>query len=325
MRGDESDTMITATLLEKDGENLSVRPWSRAWWRFCFWLATSLLFAIVGWMMFGLWRPRFPKALYHQKSLPLNCGHRGAAGLAPENTLLAFQAATRVRAHCVEFDVMLSKDKQVVVFHDLLIHKRLFAQGQVNRMTVGQLKQIDVSSYFLEHRMLSPVPKAFHAARIPTLEEVFRYYQAFPDVWLNIELKSNQARNDGLETSVAALVQQFRYEHRVMVSSFNPFSLGRFAKIMPDIPRGLIYSPENPIYLRQLWFLRIAKPDTLNPKHTLINEAYMAWAHRHGYAVHTWTVNDEEEMRRLIGLGVQMIITDYPDRLAKILDTRNTP
>ena len=120
-----------------------------------------------------------------------------------------------------------------------------------------------------------------------------------------------------MEEALAGLIKEYKLESRVMVSSFNPFALGRFAKVMPSIRRGQIYSQDIAIYLRRLWLAGVSKPDALHPDHSMVDKTYMKWAKKNGFPVHVWTVNQRSDMRRMLELGVQMIITDFPDRLAE--------
>jgi glycerophosphoryl diester phosphodiesterase len=271
------------------------------------------------------WQPRQPQHLYKDKPRPLNCGHRGAAALAPENTMLAFQAALKAGAPAVEFDVMFTSDRQLIVFHDYNLEKRLTSKGKISSMTLAQLQAIDISPYYSEHHPDKAMPEAFRLVRIPTLDEVLQFYSKYRDIILNIELKNEDLVDRGLERAVAEQIRKYNLQGRSIVSSFNPFSLWRFRRIMPEIPRGLIYSPKNPIYIRQLWFWRLAQPDALHPDHKLVNAEYMTWARKRGFAVHVWTVNKTDDIKRMISLGVDMIITDYPDRMSQILQRSARP
>lgn len=271
--------------------------------------------------MSSTWKPR-PVAHLFPAGQTLNVGHRGASGLAPENTMHAFREAQKAGAHAVEFDVMLSKDKKVIVFHDSTLQQRLFSEGKVRSMTYAELKKVDVSAYYTEHHPSTSIPTKFRPAHIPLLEEVLEFYKKYPKAVLNVELKNATLRGTGLEPAVAQLLRKHGYTRRVIVSSFNPFSVWRFRKAAPEMLRALIYYEGNPIYIRNLWFIDLAQPDALHPKHTMITPAYAAWAKQKGLALNPWTVNDVSEMKRLIRLGVTGIITDFPDRLNQVLRTQ---
>jgi glycerophosphoryl diester phosphodiesterase len=240
----------------------------------------------------------------------LNIAHRGASAVAPANTLAAFSKAVELGADGIEFDVHLSADGVPVVIHDSAVDATTDGSGQVAEIDLAQLKQLDAGAYF---------DPAYAGERIPTLEEVL---QAFGDrLLLNIELKSTSPRDNGLERAVLALVKQYKLENRVLLSSFNPFSLRRAKRIAPHVYVGLLYAPDLPIFLSRAWLAFLFPHEARHPKHTMVDAGYMRWAHRRGYRVNTWTVDDPDEMRRLIGLGVDGIITNVPDVLRDVLGT----
>jgi len=238
----------------------------------------------------------------------LNIAHRGASSVAPANTLAAFEKAVELGADGVELDVHLSADGVPVVIHDFTVDATTDGSGRVGEMTLAQLKQLDAGSYF---------DPAFAGERIPTLEEVLEL--AGERLLLNIELKGTSPCDDGLEQAVAALIEQHGLGDRVLFSSFNPFSLRRVKRIAPHIPTGLLYAPGLPLPLRRAWLAPLVPHEACHPEHTMVDAHYIAWTRQHGYRVNTWTVDDPEEMRRLIRLGVDGIITNVPDVLRQAL------
>ena len=137
---------------------------------------------------------------------------------------------------------------------------------------------------------------------------------------LNIELKSVSMRTDGLEEKVISIVREHKLEHRVLLSSFNPFALRRVKQMAPDLHTGLLYAAGLPIYLRRAWLRPLARPDALHPQYDMVTGAYLLWAKRHGYRVNVWAPDEVSDMERLIGQGTEMIITDRPDVLARLLE-----
>lgn len=239
---------------------------------------------------------------------PLVIAHRGASAVAPANTMTAFEKAAVLGADGIEFDVHLSADGVPVVIHDFAVDATTDSSGRVAEMDLAQIKQLDAGSYF---------DPAFAGEHIPTLEEVL---QAFGNqLLLNIELKSTSPRDNGLEQAVLTLVKQHDLGSRVLLSSFNPFSLRRAKKIAPHVRAGLLYAPDLPIFLSRAWLAPLFPHEARHPEHTMVDARYMAWARRHGYRVNVWTVDDPDEMRRLIDLGVDGIITNVPDVLRDIL------
>jgi glycerophosphoryl diester phosphodiesterase len=152
---------------------------------------------------------------------------------------------------------------------------------------------------------------SFKGEQVPTLDETFEALG--PDLIVNVELKTNNWRSEGLETAVLAILRRHNAAGRVVVSSFNPFALRRFRALAPDIPIGYLYAPDEPVYLRYGWFMLGLPHEARHPHHSIIDEHYMAWAKARGYRVHTWTVDDPARIRVLRDLGVAAIISNRPD------------
>jgi glycerophosphoryl diester phosphodiesterase len=282
--------------------------------------AVFLGICLMVWILLNAWRPRSFSPLLEGRRKPLLLGHRGAAGEAPENSMLAFQAAALAKADGVELDVMMTADRQLVVFHDYRLQKRLPLQGEVRKMTLAELRsKVDLAEYYARLTR-KPIPPAFRKTPVPLFEDVLAYYQKHPQIVVNIELKNEDLRDQGHEAEAIRLVKKYKMEDRVFASSFNPFSIWRFRRIAPHIRTGLIYDNSLKIYLRRLWLLPFARPDALCPNYRIVDEAYMRWARSQGFAVHVWTVNHPEEMRRLIRLGVDGIMTDHPTLLVRIYE-----
>jgi glycerophosphoryl diester phosphodiesterase len=238
----------------------------------------------------------------------LNIAHRGASAAAPANTLAAFHKALELGADGVEFDVHLSADGVPVVIHDFTVDATTDGSGRVAGLTVAQLKQLDAGATF---------DPSFAGERIPTLDEVLEPLGG--RLLLNVELKTTSLGDNGLERAVIAQVERHGLGDDVLLSSFNPFSLRRAKQLAPHIPVGLLHGPGLPLPLRRAWLAFLAPHDARHPKHTMVDAPYMAWAKQNGYRVNTWTVDDPDEMRRLIDLGVDGIVTNVPDVLRSVL------
>jgi glycerophosphoryl diester phosphodiesterase len=244
------------------------------------------------------------------------CGHRGACGYAPENTFAAFHKALEQGAEWVEFDVQLSADGVPIILHDDTL-ERTSDKGGARRptgLTLSELKELDAGAWF---------GTAFAGERIPTLEEVLEEFGQ--KLGLNIEIKStpNFEADNGIEKMVADAVGKYKLMDRVIVSSFDPFRLARLHAYNPTIPLGALYTgkPEN--YLPNFDYFQLAEMTgaiALHPHYKLIDEAYMVRARSMGLKVNTWTVNEPEEMEWLSKLGVDIIITNYPDKLIAVLE-----
>jgi len=242
---------------------------------------------------------------------PLSFAHRGASREAPQNTLAAFLRAADLGADGVELDVQLSKDGELVVIHDFCLEATTDGSGPVRAWTLAELKKLDAGSWFAP---------AFAGQRIPSLQEVME--AVGQRLLLNIELKTTGLRDDGLAAAVARAIEENRLLERVVVSSFNPVAVWRIKKLNPAIPVGLLYASDTPTLLRKLWTRHFIDLDALHPQHSLVDERFVQWARQRRYRVHTWTVDDPEEMRRLARLGVDIIISNRPDLLAQVGRTR---
>ena len=241
----------------------------------------------------------------------LNFAHRGASHDAPQNTLAAFRLAREMGADGVELDVQASKDGEAVVIHDFTVDATTDGQGAVKDKTLAELKELDAGSWF---------DARFAGERIPTLEEVL--VGVGHQLLLNIELKTKAFANTDLVAEMVRLIEDHNLVHRAIVSSFSPFALRRVKRLNHRIATGLIYSFDLPAHLIRALFLLLADADALHPEKHLVTQKYMDWAKERGYRVNAWTVDEPAEMERLIALGVDGIITNRPDVLKEILDTR---
>jgi len=244
--------------------------------------------------------------LYHNRVL--NFAHQGARAAAPANTLAAFRLAAEMGADGVELDVQLSRDGEAVVIHDFTVDGTTDGQGAVRQKTLAQLKTLDAGGWFAP---------AFAGERIPTLQEVFD--AVGHRSLLNVEVKSLPGRSRGLEAEVVRLIEDNNLGHRVIVSSFNPLALRKVKQLNPNIFTALLYAPGQPLFLRRAWLSPIVPHEFRHPHFSMVDGRFMTWAREKGYRVNTWTVNEPDEMRRLLALGVDGIITDRPDLLAGIL------
>jgi glycerophosphoryl diester phosphodiesterase len=248
--------------------------------------------------------------LYQGRTLVF--AHRGASGHAPQNTLAAFRLAAEMGADGVELDVHLSGDGEAVVVHDATVDATTDGQGRVSAMTLSELQALDAGRWFDER---------FAGERVPTLQEVFDAIGH--RLLINVEIKATLGHHSmALEAEVVRLIEDNQMSERVIVSSFSPTSLRRVRKLNPNIPLGLLYGKPEPAMLPFLMRCLLVPYDALHPGYGLVNAALVARAKRQRKRVNVWTVNDADEMRRLCDLGVDGIITNYPDRLRDVLAER---
>jgi glycerophosphoryl diester phosphodiesterase len=223
--------------------------------------------------------------------------------VAPENTLPAFQAAIELGADGVELDVQYSSDGGLVVFHNPNLEATSNGKGRVTAHTLEELRRLDAGSWF---------DARFAGTRIPILDEVLELLRG--KLLVNIELKALDPATSTLGADVVKAVRAHDMADQVVISSFNPFALRRAKLAGPEIEAALLLAPDLPSWTRWGITRRFSRADGLHPELRMVDEAYVTRAHKAGLAVRVWTVNEEEEMRRMFTLGVDGIITDLPDR-----------
>lgn len=239
----------------------------------------------------------------------LNLAHRGARKQAPENTLPAFRRAAELGADGIELDAQLSRDGIAVIMHDFSLDKTTTGRGRVSDFSLTELKQLDAGCHFSAE---------FAGTTIPTLEEVFAALG--PVLLINVELKSIAVQDNGLEAEVIRLIENFNLQDSVMLSSFNPFALQRAHQINPKIKRGYLWAPDLPWFMRWKLFRPFAHEDMFHPEWQTVSARMVRRTHAKNRLLNVWTTNQPDDMRRMIGFGVDAIMTDYPDRLKQVLD-----
>ncbi len=239
---------------------------------------------------------------------PLNIAHRGARDSAPENTVAAFELALANGADGIELDVTRCRSGEIVVLHDDTVDRTTNGSGSVADLSYEALRELDAGSWFAER---------YAGEHIPLLTDVLDAVGG--KLRINIEIKGRSFRSDGIEEEIAGLVRSRGLTDSVIISSFNPWALGRMKRVAPELPIALLYWGKSPVYLRRaqprLWL----RPQALHPERGLVNARYVSWAHRQGLRVNVWTVNEPSQMRCLIAYGVDGIITDRPALLARVL------
>ncbi len=229
---------------------------------------------------------------------PLNLAHRGASGHAPENTLSAIKKAHDLGADGVEIDVQLTADEQVVLLHDDTLQRTSTGFGPAQEVNLTQLQQLDAGSWF---------SKAFFGECIPTLQQALDCAQN--QLYFNIEIKSSATA----PRLVAAVVDILR-NHRpagLAVTSFDTNTLEELTRLAPDIPSGFIFEEQLIDPTRSIWPI-------LSADFHLINRDYVELCHALHKQIFVWTVNEQADMERMIAMGVDAVITNFPDRMAAL-------
>ncbi len=246
-------------------------------------------------------------------SRPRNIGHRGAGGHAPENTIESFRRALEMGADILELDVHGTRDGSVVVCHDPTVDRTTEGQGSIARMTLSEVVKLDGGYRWSSDGMLHPWRG--QGIRIPTLRELV---ETFPGAPLNIEIKQE---DPSIVDDVVRLLQTSGCEPIVNLAAESPAIM---RAIRASAWRGATgYSMEDVLdfvdaLARDSWKAYEAPGVALQVPERwrevdVVDEAFVRAAHAAGVEVHVWTVNHRADMDRLLDLGVDGIITDFPD------------
>jgi len=243
---------------------------------------------------------------------PLNIGHRGASGEAPENTLAAFELALRQGADAVEFDVHLSSDGVPMVIHDPRLDRTTSGRGLVCEHRASALRRLDVGSWF-NRRFPSRARQRYAGARIPLLAEALGWVRARKCLAF-LEIKDAAA---GTEDQVLEEIEEAGVQSLVTVISFDLASLRRIRQLDSRVALGLDTSrpAAGGAAIRQAKSLGAA---ALLPFWAIASRRFIRQAHQNSLRVFAWTVNQPRWMRRRILDGVDGLITNYPARLEEV-------
>jgi len=238
---------------------------------------------------------------------PVIFAHRGSSADAPENTLCAFELAIEQGADALELDVKLSSDGAVVVIHDTTVNRTTGGQGRVKDLSLTQLRSLDAGS-FKEAR--------FQGEKIPMLEEVFEAVGR--RTFINVEFTNYNSLNDRLVETVCMLVKRFDLQDRVLFSSFFALNLMKARGLLPEVPRALLALPGFLGAWSRSFGFTFGAYDAMHPNFRDVTPQRVQCTHRLNRRIHVWTVNPEDDMRRLYGWGVDGIFTDEPRRAVEI-------
>ncbi len=257
---------------------------------------------------------------YLDSSRPLLFAHRGGAGLWPENTLVAFEGALALGYGYIETDVRQTRDGELVLFHDERVDRTTDGVGRVDAHSLAELSRLDAGYHFtLDGERF---PQRGRGVRIPTLQEAL---DLDPELRLNLEIKP---RSDAVAEQVYRFLEQRDLRSRVLVASADQATGDTFRRLS----RGRYATSPGAGGVLRFWlaaksgthrFMRFGVDALQVPARQqgleVVTPRFIDAAHAHGIQVHVWTVDDEYEMRRLLALGVDGLMTDRPDVLARVV------
>ncbi|MCX7918021.1 MAG: glycerophosphodiester phosphodiesterase family protein [bacterium] len=238
---------------------------------------------------------------------PICIAHRGFSGIAPENTLISFQKAIELNPDAFELDVHLSKDGQLIVIHDDTVDRTTNGKGRVKELTLSEIKKLDAGSWF---------DTKYQGERIPTLAEALEL--AKDRTMVMVELKA-----EGTAEKAVPLIEQFDMVDQVVIFSFHSEYIKLAKQLNPNLS------------ILHLFWVNPLEKEVIVP-HTIINRTLTAFAncigingnaltpkllhtaHQRGLGVMVYTINEENDIKKMLDIGVDAIGSDRIDRLLKL-------
>ncbi|SFL66260.1 glycerophosphoryl diester phosphodiesterase [Paenibacillus sp. 1_12] len=240
---------------------------------------------------------------------PLIIAHRGSKGMAPENTLAAFQLGLNQGCEGIELDIHLTADGEIVVCHDLTLDRTTNGKGFIVEKSLSEIKTFDAGSWFGD---------SFKGETIPTLNEVF---DLVPDtIMVNVEIK--YAYGGQIEHKLLDLLHKRNRMDNVVISSFDHKCVRRVKLMEPAAKIGLLYQAN---LLDPIAYARSFDVDvySLHPYFQHLDAEDVLKAVENGLYVYPYTANAESDLLHLTQIGVSGIITDFPGRLGALYKDRD--
>jgi glycerophosphoryl diester phosphodiesterase len=263
--------------------------------------------------------------------------HQGGAWESPSSTLYAIDHALEVGANGVELDVHATADGELVVCHDGTVDRTTDAAGTIASKTLAELQRLDNAYWWIEGDDVTPGRPAAdypfrgrapedHEFGFAMLREVL---ERFPGVILNLDIKQTAPVVEPYEARLAGLLAEYGRTDDVIVASFLDLAIAAFRAHAPGVPTSAatletaefwraVHQGEEPSPLPAV---ALQVPEAQGDL-VVVDDLLVEAAHRHGLAVHVWTINDPDAMHRLVDRGVDGIISDVPTTLVEVLRTR---
>lgn len=287
-------------------------------------LPALLVFATASYLLLKKRSQPMPDHPFLAGGKPLVMAHRGGQGLWPPNTIFAFNKAVELGADILEMDIHATADGVLVVRHDDTVDRTTNGSGAIRALTLAQIKSLDAGYTWSADDGESFAYRSL-GITIPTLEEVL---ETFSDVRLNIDIKPPEPEVVPL---FAQTLARYGRVDDVLVGSFHDDQLRRFRELCPQnataagVGETRLFYGLNLLRLGAVYQPRANAfqiPEFSGRLH-LVTPAFVRAAHAHNVEVHVWTVNEANDMQRLLDWSVDGLITDFPNRMLAL--TGKTP
>lgn len=251
---------------------------------------------------------------------PMVIAHQGGDGLWPGETMFAYEQAAEMGVDVLEGDVHISADGVLILMHDETLDRTTNGTGEIEDYTLAELKELD-GAYDWSPDEGQTYPYRGQGIEIATVEELF---SAFPDTPILLEIKLTRA---SITQPLCDLIGEHGLEDNVMIGSFHDERLAEFRAMCPEIATSMARDETQTFFIFNTLFLAPAfsppahafqVPEYSGDLH-VVTPRFVRAAHNRNMEVHVWTVNETADMQRMLDLGVDGLITDYPDRALDVL------
>ncbi|PYS49140.1 MAG: hypothetical protein DMF68_10850 [Acidobacteria bacterium] len=249
---------------------------------------------------------------------PLIIGHRGAAAVAPENTLVSFERALHDGADGIEFDVRIARDRLPVVIHDETLKRTALRKGRIANLSSAELSEIDVGTWFNLYRPLQ-AKMEFAGARIPLLSNVFEMLKEGEAI-LYVELKCVPKDRSIMAAEVAKLIQAHSLKSRTVVESFDHGAIAEIKRIDSGFRTAALFdrrfTQPAPSMRKMIDRAKFCGAEEIALHHSLVTRKTVEHAARSGLRIVVWTVDNTDWIESAIKDGIHAIITNNPAKMS---------
>ena len=271
-------------------------------------------------------QPLPPHPFFAASDDVLVIAHQGGEGLRPSNTMTAFANAVALGVDVLETDVHATADGELVMMHDDTVDRTTDGSGILREMTLAEVQALDAGYYWTDDDGQS-YPYRGQGLRVPTLRDLLT---AFPQMRFNVEIKEQEPP---VAEPLCDLIRELGMSEQMLVASFNEAAIVAFRQACREVATSMVQAEIIPFFaLSKLWLGATYQPQVeaiqvpefrggIVPWGDLrvVNGRFIRDAQHHNIEFHVWTVNETDDMQRMLDWGVDGIITDRPDRLLALL------
>lgn len=239
--------------------------------------------------------------------MTINYAHRGAGGYCPENTMASFKRAIELGCDAIETDVQMTKDGALILMHDEMVNRTTSGAGLIKDHSFEEIRKLDAGSWF---------SREYQGEKVPTVEELLELASE-NNIAINFEIKTEIIRYEGIEEKLIETINKYNMQDKVILSSFNHYSLKLCKEIDKNIKTGILYTAN--LY-KPYDYAKTVDADAIHPYYYTITSEVVKEAKANGIMINPFTVDDINCMKYFVGIGIDGIITNYPDKLKKVIE-----